>query len=331
MLKTLKFVQGAVAKKDFMPAMTHFRIENGTVRGFNGTLAICAPIDIGFNCIPHAEKLIKAIARCDTDDMKMSITPAGRLSIKSGSFKALVDCVPEQETPHLMPQGKVYEIDGALLIEAIKAVEPFISDDAARKWSTGVLLKGQSALATNNVCIVEYWTGINFSHPLNIPESCVRELLRIGEAPTSIQMGEGNITFHYTEGRWIRTQLLDTNWPDLTKLLGKPSNPKLVPETLFKELEKLKDFVDKFGNVYFREDKLSTTYHEDAESGAVVSVPGIPDGALFNFEMLMLLRGVAATIDFNAYPAPCAFFGNRLRGAIVGRRNKFTEPDNAKS
>ena len=44
MLKALKFVQGAVSKKDLVPALTHFRIENGTVRSYNGMLALCTPI-----------------------------------------------------------------------------------------------------------------------------------------------------------------------------------------------------------------------------------------------------------------------------------------------
>jgi len=49
MLKELRFVQGAVAKKDFVPAMTHFRIEKGTVRSFNGNLAICSPLHWTWN------------------------------------------------------------------------------------------------------------------------------------------------------------------------------------------------------------------------------------------------------------------------------------------
>ena len=39
-LSALKFVQGSVAKKDFVPALKHVVIENATVRGFNGVLAL---------------------------------------------------------------------------------------------------------------------------------------------------------------------------------------------------------------------------------------------------------------------------------------------------
>lgn len=51
MLKDLKFVQGAVAKKDLLPAMTHFRIENGHVRSFNGQMAISSPVAFDLSLI----------------------------------------------------------------------------------------------------------------------------------------------------------------------------------------------------------------------------------------------------------------------------------------
>lgn len=332
MLKTLKFVMGAVAKKDFLPAMTHFRIQNGTVRSFNGVIAISAPIDIDLDCIPKAQSLYKAISKCDSEQTKMAMTPAGRLSIRSGSFKALVDCVPEQETPHTLPEGPVFEVQGEVFMAAIKAVFNFIGDDAARPWSNGVLFRGQSAFATNNVCIVEYWTGINFRNDLNIPIAAIKEMIRVGEPPSKIQLGEGNITFHYSGDRWIRTQLISTDWPDVSKILNRQSTPKAFPVTFFEELEKLNDFTDKTGAVHFLGDIVSTLpVLDEGESGASVMVLGVPDGQIFNLPMLMLLKGVAQNIDFSGYPGPCMFYGDRLRGALMGMRNKRKEPENEQS
>jgi len=34
-----------------------------------------------------------------------------------------------------------------------------------------------------------------------------------------------------------------------------------------------------------------------------------------------LLQGNVKTIDWSLYPAPCMFFGDKLRGAIVGMRS----------
>jgi DNA polymerase III sliding clamp (beta) subunit (PCNA family) len=318
MLKELKFVQGAVAKKDLVPALTHFVIENGNVRGFNGTLALCAPIKLDIACKPKAAPLVEAISKCE-DTVQLSLTPTGRLSIKSGAFKCTVLCTPEEKTAHPEPEGERVELDGAALLAALKAIAPFIGDDASRPWSNGVLLRDQSAFATNNVCLVEYWIGSAFPHVVNVPRAAVKEMLRVDEAPLYAQMVEGSsITFHYSDGRWIRTQLMTTEWPDLAKVLNRESVQAPVDGDLFRGLKAVKGFVDKQNRIYFRNGYIST--HVDENEATTYDVAGVAHDGIYAHEMLSLLEGVAVSCDFSAYPAPCIFMGERLRGAIVGMR-----------
>lgn len=317
MLSKLKFVMGAVSKKDFLPALTHFRIQDGTVRSYNGTLALCSPIPLDIDCTPKAEPLVKAIQHCD-ETVTLTLTPTGRLSVRSGPFKALIDCVTE-ETPHVVPEGDRFELDGAALLTALKTISPFIGDDASRPWSNGILLKGHSAFATNNITLVEYWVGKSFPICCNLPRQAVREMLRIGEPPMYAQATETSITFHYTDGRWVRSQLLGTDWPDLEKILSQPSDQKGVDFRLFDALVKLKPFVDKLGRVFMKDGVIST--HEQLTEGASFEVPDLQVDGIYQIEMLGLLEGVAKTADFAAYPRPCLFTGERLRGAIVGMRS----------
>lgn len=316
MLKELKFVQGAVSSKDFIPALTHFRIENGTVRSFNGMMALCCPIALDIDCTPKATPLIKAIGNCD-ETVTLTITPTGRLSVKSGSFKVLIDCI-QDETPHVHPEGEIINFVGEDLLKAFATIYPFIGDDASRPWANGILLKGQSAFATNNVTLVEYWVGSDFPFECNIPRACIKEMLRIGEAPLYAQASDHSITFHYGENRWIRTQLFSTEWPDLSKVLGMESNMLPINEELFVGLEKLKPFVDKQGKIFFKEGLICTSF--DEAEGADYNVPHHNYQGIYNIEMLNLLKGVATKIDWSCYPKPCLFQGDRLRGAIVGMR-----------
>jgi hypothetical protein len=319
MLTELKFVMGAVAKKDFLPALTHFVIEKGTVRGYNGTLALCTPIPLDISCKPKADPLVRAIANCE-DTVVLALTDAGRLSIKSGKFKVFVDCV-EGETPHVMPSGETIAIDGEALLKAVKVLYPFIGSDASRPWSNGVLLCGQSAFATNNIMVIEYWIGSGLPHTINVPRAAIKEMIRINEAPTHAQLSESDITFHYTGDRWLRTQLFATDWPDIHKLIVacgevmKPPRP--VNADLFTALDSVKPFTDKFGRIIFTGSGIAT--HGDKE-GAGHEVEGFDAVGVYQIEMLALLKGVAQTIDWSAYPAPCAFFGDRVRGLIVGMK-----------
>ena len=316
MLKTLKFVQGAVSRKDFIPALTHFRIENGTVRSYNGMLSLCSPIQLDINCSPKAEPLVKAITHCD-ETVSLSLTPTGRLSVKSGSFKALIDCVQE-ETPHVMPEGDEIHFNGETLLQAFKTIYPFIGSDASRPWANGILLKNQSAFATNNVTLVEYWVGATFPIECNIPKACIKEMLRIGEPPTHAQADKNSITFHYGKDTWIRTQLFSTEWPDLARVLDQPSTQLPIDPLIFEGLEKMKSFVNKMGHIYIAPGTMATS--RDIQEGAEFNVVSLQSEGLYNIEMLMLLKDTALTIDWTMYPSPCMFQGDRLRGAIVGMR-----------
>jgi hypothetical protein len=313
MLDALKFVQSAVAKKDYVQALTHFRIADGLIKGYNGCLALCSPINLELEISPRAIQFSKAIQACQ-DTIQLNMTPAGRLSVKSGPFKVFVDCL-EEPFPAVEPAGEMLELDGGFL-KCLRTLNPFISEDASRPWSRGVLFRGPSAYATNNVVAVEYWLGHSFPVEVNIPKPAVQELLRIGVEPIKLQVCENSVTFHYTSGRWLRTQTYDLKWPDVGRILNKPSTCTPLPEGFFPALESLTPFVEETGQIYFTGNKMTTTPVEGA--GATVEVEGIPASGVFHHKQLQLLSGIATKIDFSKYPAPSPFFGEALRGAIAG-------------
>lgn len=320
LIRILKFVAGAVAKKDFLPAMTHFVIEDGFIRSFNGTLALCSPIPFEINCKPKAVTLVKAIERCN-ETASITMTAGGKLSIKSGTFRALVECV-EESPLHVQPEGEVLQIDGQTILDSFRQLEEFIGEDASRPWATGILLKGQSAYATCNVILVERWMGVPFPITVVIPLSAVREVLRVGEAPTHAQYTDKSFTFHYSDGRWIRTQLLDKEaWPDIETIFAKVGQGNCMPmdERLFDALTYVNPFTDKEGRVYFTPGYVST-HLDEAETGAKIDIDGFNASGIYAIDMLKRLKGVVTHIDWSPYPAPCPFYGKMLRGMIIGRR-----------
>ncbi len=316
MLKELKFVQGAVARKDFLPAMTHFRIEGGTVRSFNGTLALCSPIPFDIDCTPKAEPLVRAIGHCE-DTITLSMTEAGKLRVQSGGFRAYIETV-EGATPHVEPAGELVQFDGEVLMKALKTVSPFIGNDASRPWTNGILLRDQSAFATNNVCLVEYWLGVDVPFVVNIPQAAIKEMLRIDEPPIHAQIDKNSVTFHYADERWIRTQLYETAWPDLRRVLDHTCSPVPVDPRLFAGLDMISSFADELGRVYIENGVLRT--HEHHDMGATYQADGLAMTGLYQIKMLSLLQGTATHADFGRYPEAALFYGDRLRGAIVGMR-----------
>lgn len=316
MLAELKFIQGAVAKKEIIETLAHIIIKDGFVRSFDGSLALCSPIALDIECQPKAAPLIEAIAKC-TDTIALSLTEAGRLRVQSGKFRAFIDCLQE-EVPSVEPNGECVAVDGEVLVNAMKLLLPFIAADASRPWSNGILFRDQSALATNNVVLVEYWLGTQMPVKINVPVTAAKEVIRIGEAPTHLQVTDNSITFHYEGGRWLRSQLLSSAWPDVSAILEKETAPVPINEELFSALNYVKKFVDDFGRVHVRDNTVST--HREEGMGAQYNVELPECDAVFQHKMLSLLENVATHIDLSTYPAPCIFYGDRLRGAIIGMR-----------
>ena len=318
MLKELKFVMGSVSKKDFLPALTHFKIKDGRAQGFNGRIALSAPLDFDVDCIPKGAPLIKALQQCE-GTVTLGMTPAGKLSVKSGKFRAYIPCV-DIETPHKEPSGQFVDINGDVLLAALKALQPLIADDASRTWSNGVLFDGNSAFATNNVIAAEYWMGTPFPVSVVIPRDAVKEIIRLKESPVRFQMSDSSLTLHYEDGRWLNTLLIDEKWPDMRRILDRPmDNLTHVPEEFYAALDHVTPFVDKIGRVLMEEGKMMTHIDGD-EEGAMVDCDYITTRSTFVCPMLRKLDGIATKLDLTQYPEPCPWIGDGVRGVIMGLR-----------
>ena len=323
MLNDLKFVQGAVAKKDYVPELTHFRISNGRVEGFNGLLALSTPTDLQIEAFPKAASFVKAVERIPAGvEVVLNLTQAGRLSVKAGNFRAYVECLDDASGyPEVAPTGEIYPMPSGIL-PVCRTLAPFMGIDASRQWAMGILFSGRSAFATNNIVLVEHWLGdLHFPTPINIPAPAIKELLRIGREPVGMQPQEGAITFHYDDGAWLRTALSSTDWPDLSAVLDKGVNPAevpLLPAGFFEGVQRLDAFTDATNRLYLCGGILATA--ADEGTGALIELDDFGGTGIHFLSQMAALEGVADRIAFDMYPAPCLFFGGPVRGAICGLR-----------
>ncbi len=317
MKEALNFVKGAIARKDFVPELTHFNISDGRIVGYNGDMAISSPIGVDIRAKPHAQTFIKAVNSAQ-EEVALSLTKNGRLSLKSGKFRALIDCLQGDESRFIIPEGQVIDL-GENFIDCIKALSPFMGVDASRPWASGIMLRSGSALATNNIILTEYWHGNTLPFSINIPKPAIAELIRIGENPKKVQATQNSISFHFSGDRWIRTQLLAITWPEqIDKIFEAPGTPTVVAAGLFDALETLKPFTDDGSRVFFTDKGIATSH--EPEIATTVDIEGLHAGCCFHHSMLSLLDGTATKIDFTTYPKPCKFQGDKLRGVIVGLR-----------
>lgn len=313
LIDTLKFVYSAISNKSPIIDNAHFVIENGYARASNGVLSVGSPIETDLNCAPHADTLMKAISSCKSS-ISFSHLDTGKLQVKSGRFKALVSCLNSDDfVYHAKPSGAEVEVDGDVVLGALKKLEPFVASSSLRPWTNGVLLRGQSAFATNNICLVEYWLGVDLPFTANIPLQSIKVLIKQPK-PKHIIMDHASITFLYESGSWIKTLLYDQEWPAVEGILATVGEQTPVPEELFHALKTVAKFTE--DKVYFRGGKVCSSGSE--YEGAEFEVDGLGAKGIYSYDAIKLLEGVAKTIDFTLYPNPVIFYGDNIRGALLG-------------
>ena len=316
MLEALQFVKGAISTKTFEPVLKHFRIKDGHVRAYNGLLSLSSPIDCDLDIQPVASPFVHAIQLCK-DTVALHLTETGKLALKSGGFKAYIDC-SNQDFPNVVPVGDELNFNGELL-GALRELAPVMGTDASRPWSHGVLLAGQSAYVTNNIVLIEKWLGYQMTAVLGSPAQCVKELLRIGEEPIRIHSDGRIVAFHFEEGRWLTSSLLIVSeWPDPSKIFPNESTFIDVDESLFQALQELSPFTDDLNSVWLHEDGTISTANQDNVGAHMKLTTCEGMCGRYSADQLLTIRNIAKRIDWSTYPKPCIFQGDSLRGAIIG-------------
>lgn len=323
MLESLKFVTAAIARKDFVPELTHYKIEDGRVTCFNGIFALSSDIDIDLDVRPQGAKFLAALRAAPDETIALNMTPAGKLAVKSGKFKAYIECIEAKFQTFVEPEGEDVEL-GEHFIKGLRALSPLMGIDASRPWLMGIRIQGPFMFATNNVMLGQYWHGADLPHNVAIPDLVVNELLRINEIPTRVQLADRSITFWFGENRWMRTNLLDDGrWPLelFERILSTETTEQTeFPDEFFEDVDLLKPFLNDSGTVYLTPEYMSTSQHEGDGTQVEVALKGITTMQAYHHKQLMILKEVAKTVDWTTYPNPIMFRGERLRGALVGQR-----------
>lgn len=314
MLTALKFAQGAIKKNGISPELEHYTIKGGRVTGFNGYMALSAPLPLDIEAMPRADLFFKALQACG-ETVAIDQTPNGRLHIRSGRFSAFVPCL-EKVVYDAVPEGVIYPAPAGLA-SAFARLLPFISDDASRPWAMGLSIGNGAYTATNNVVILQVWGGHSLPQ-VNCPRFAVAEVARLRRDPVSLQLGNGSLSFLYEDGSWLRTQLLDQDWPldRMSAILDRPSNQQPVDPRIMEGVEQLAPFIESpSAPLFFTGDGLSTT--GNAGDGAFYAMEGLSEAA-FRLKALQMLKDEMVTVDWSQHPQPCMFHGTDSRGAVIG-------------
>lgn len=100
-------------------------------------------------------------------------------------------------------------------LAVLRALWPFVSDDASRAWSCSVLCDGSTAYATNNVMLARCCMDDDFFAARVLVTRGTIDFLLSMPVPTAIHVTPEIITAWWDEGRsWARLPTGSASWPD---------------------------------------------------------------------------------------------------------------------
>lgn len=318
LLNAISFV-GSILKDKGAAFETHISLKNNWAVGFNGVISAGHKIEEQIEAYPQSQLFLNALSKCG-EALSITLLETNRLSIKSGSFKALVPCV-EGDLMHVIEPDLPIAIVDDRFKKALETVGVLASENAQSVVTASILMNGFSLIATDRKFIMEAWHGIDLPPGLTLPKAFVGPLTKAKKPLAQFGFSEGSATFYFEDGSWLKTQTYADVYPDLNGLLNKQSNMWNVPDKFFEAIKAIEPFSDD-GNIYFDTGFLRS--HASDTVGASFEIAGTPKGVVYPARYLKMLDGLAEKIDFvtphgNAY---CLTFqGESARGVIAGRVN----------
>jgi hypothetical protein len=321
LLSALEFCS-CVSEKLGAPFETHVGLRGNWAIAFNGVVAAGAPIAEDIVAYPHTLLLVEALSRCD-ENFSLTQLDNGRLSIKSGKFKAVVPCLDPDLMQTAVPDPMIVGITNKFK-EAVEAVGVLASENAQHVLTASVLMNGQSVVSTNRVMILEMWHGLDLPPNIPLPKQFVAALVKQKKNLTGFGFSSCSATFYFEDGCWLRTQLYSDEWPDVSSILERQANLWSIDPNFFKSLEAVMPFSED-GNIYSDTNLLKS--HADEGVGATFECAGIPKGFVYPAKQLMLMKPYVQKIDYmadgGAKASYCLVFqGECLRGVISGRQRQ---------
>lgn len=308
-----------VSEKVGAPYETHIGLKSNWAVAFNGIVAAGSPIEEDVYCYPHTMLLIDALSKCE-ETFSLTQLDNGRLSVKSGKFKAIVPCLDPILMQEALPDPQLAPITNKFK-EAVEAVGVLASENAMHVLTASVLMNGQSVISTNRTMLFEYWHGLDL--PSNIPlrKEFIKALVKTKKNLTGFGLGKSSVTIFFEDGCWVRTQLYADEWPDVSRILNIEANLWSIDQNFFKALDAVAPF-SADGNVYFDTNLLMS----DADNaGASFECNGLPKGIVYPIKQLMMMKPYVKKIDYKANglnnSSYCLKFeGDNVRGVISGRQ-----------
>lgn len=316
LLQSLR-VLSTILKDEGSPLETHVLLKNGwaIAQTKDGIIGIGEPIAEDLLACPHGLLLKEALAKCG---QAFSLTQLPHnLSLQAGKFKALIPCLPIENIQSAFPDPIIADINDNFKI-SLSVVAPLVLDEE-NVVALSILVDKGTITATDKKIMIQHWHGIDLPPKLVIPKVLIQPLIKNSKSLKGFGFSKSSCTFHYEDGSWIKSQYFATEWPDVSMILDKKTNPHSIPEDFYNAIDALEPFSE--DKVVYCNSNIMRSHSEEGK-GASYDVYGLPAGPILNIKQIKIIRPYIKTVDFlvpHHNHKMMLFYGDNIRGAVAGR------------
>lgn len=313
LLKALQFV-GVAQRDEGVPYQTHCRFANGYVIAFDGILAAGYPVGEEMAGCPQTKLLIEALKRVK-GAYSLTLLDNHELAIVTADFRALVPCLAPVDIAGIIADAPNYVLDDSWKLAALEA-GTLCTDGATTVLAASVLTQEHSVVGTNNIGFIERLHKGHTPPGLCIPMSFVKAVAKVSEPLTKFGFSDGSFTVYFESGAWLRTQLYQEQYPDMTRVfnLMNTHNSTPVPEKLFTAVEAVTRFSED-GLIYIDNDSVRS--HNTPDKGAQHRCEGLPYQTRLNHKVVLAFKPFIKRADFMTHANAVVFYGEGVRGLIA--------------
>lgn len=314
------WITDALSSKNIAREMTHYRIQNNEIRATDGRLTAGHPFphDGDAFLVPGSEfeKLVR----------KLPGTPSLRVTehnviLTSGTSRGMIKTLPIEQWEYPGVDDDGWEDAPAGLIDALRDLRPFVSDNATQAWALGVCLYHGYAYATNNIALAGVRCDELGDINAILPVWAVDFLVDREEGLVEWAWTDHYVAFRWDNGAWMRAQLIDAVFPEqaINMILQAQQAEVREPITaafreVFKRAVELCD-----GAVHISNDSIGGSFGEATfkDEAALTTLEG---ETIWSTRHLAPVIAVAGAWEPSLWPRPAVFKGDRLFGYVLGRR-----------
>jgi hypothetical protein len=308
----IDFLKPLIQKNPIQDINNLISLQGDSFQYYNGLFYTGGPLP--FTVSEKMNVNIKTLVNSKTDETTKAEIKGNKLIIKTGNCTSKL---PINNDAYCMQSGEGVNFDLTFdLLSILKKLLPLTGNNDIRTFCNGILWKKGIFHTLNGIIATQFFCGKEDNLNLVLPNPLINLLIKLKSIPQKMQYDISSITFYFENGFWVRSPLIQEidKWPDFEQLFNIQHNSsEEFPSKFFDALKTLKNLDYKF---FIKEHELKVS----TETGEEVShiMEGLNSEGCFNTEQFLLLKNIIKYIDLSLYPKPCIFYGDNLRGCIIG-------------